>query len=123
MLVGAATATPTSGPVPPPRPVAASTLPYRPPPPRPIAVAITGIGTLALACGLSLVAVGIDSQQVALDGRTEGEVHGRTKSARRLLAVGIPIASAGLVTAVAGIVWMVRDRRRAKRLHGQLDSK
>lgn len=79
-------------------------------------MAITGIGTLALACGLSLVAVGIDSQRVALDGRTEGELHSRTKSARRLLAVGIPIASAGLVTAAVGIALIVRDRRRAKRL-------
>ncbi len=74
---------------------------------------------LGLACGLSLIAVGIDSQRVALDGRTEGEVHGRTKSARRLLAVGIPLAGAGLGTAIGGIVWMARDRRRAKRLHGQ----
>jgi hypothetical protein len=123
VFVGAATATPaaSSTVVPPPRPVASPMVPYRPPPARPIAVAVTGIGTLGLACGLSLVAIGIDSRKVALDGRTEGEVLGRTRSSRRLLAVGIPLASVGLATAIAGIVWIARDRRRAKRLHGQSD--
>lgn len=78
-----------------------------------------GIGMVAVASGLSLVGIGIESRRIATQGRTEGELHARVSGSKRLLAVGIPLASAGIAAAVGGIIWIVRDRRRARASHRQ----
>ena len=121
LVVGAAQAHVPAPPVPTPapRPVAAPTSPKRPLPARPIAIVTTGLGTLALASGLSLVAIGVQSRVIAPDGRTEGEALGRRVGSTRLLAVAIPLTVVGVVAVIGGIVWIVRDRRRAQASHRQ----
>jgi hypothetical protein len=93
----------------------ATVMPSRPAEPRPIAVATLGVSSLMLACGLTLVAIGIESRRLAPDADTEGAAVGRDSGALRLLATGIPVASVGLIGVVGGIVWVVKERRGARR--------
>jgi hypothetical protein len=78
----------------------------------PIAVATVGFGALGTAAGAALIVMGVQSRRIAGDGQTEGEVHARDQGARRLLAVGIPVATLGVGLVAGGIIWIVRSRRR-----------
>ncbi len=124
LLVGAATPEGLAPNVPAPSVPAPRPVPeYAPlrPAPKPIAVATVGFGALAIACGASITAIGVQSRRIAGDGRTEGEVHARDTGARHLLAVGIPLAAAGVGLLVGGVVWVVRSRRGPSRArsHGE----
>ena len=102
-----------------PRPIGTPPSRRHPYAPRPIAVATLGLGALALASGLSLVAIGVQSRVIAPDGRTEGEARGRAIGSTRLLGVAIPLSVVGLGAVIGGVVWIVRDRRRANASHRQ----
>lgn len=106
--------------IPPPRLVGSAgsevgRVPPRPAEPRPIAVATLGVSMLMLACGLSLVAVGVESHRLAPSSDSEGATVARDSGAVRLLSTGIPVASVGLVGVVGGIVWIATERRRDRR--------
>lgn len=102
---GLTTTGPTTGPARTPRPAE----------PRPVAVVTLGVSMLMLACGLSLVAIGVESHRLAPSADSEGATVARDSGAVRLLATGIPVASVGLLGVVGGIVWVALDRRRDRR--------
>jgi hypothetical protein len=98
--------------VPPPRVVAPPS--SRPPPPRPIAVATVGLGALTLISSVALLGLGVHTWRLAPGGRTEGEAHAYVHNGKNLVAVGAGLSIAGLALLAGGIVWIVRDRRRAR---------
>lgn len=117
VLAGALAAGPAAGnavpsSVPPPRPVEA--MKRRPPPARPLAVVTVGVGALTLASSLTLLGLGIHTIGRASRGFTEGEAHAYVHNGKNLVIVGSALAAAGVAILAGGIVWVVRDRRRAR---------